>query len=44
MPQAALAANAGTVSAILTSEHTKAQLDEALETFERVARRLGILQ
>jgi glycine C-acetyltransferase len=29
---------------ILTSEHTKAQLDQALETLERVARRLGILQ
>jgi len=32
------------IRAILTSEHTKAQLDEALETFERVAKRLGILQ
>jgi glycine C-acetyltransferase len=32
------------IRAILTSEHTKAQLDEALETFERVARRLRILQ
>ena len=29
---------------ILTSEHTHAQLDQALETLERVARRLGILQ
>jgi glycine C-acetyltransferase len=29
---------------MLTSEHTKGQLDQALETFERVARRLGILQ
>jgi glycine C-acetyltransferase len=29
---------------MLTSEHTKAQLDEALETLERVAKRLGILQ
>jgi len=29
---------------ILTSEHTKAQLDQALETLERVARRMGILQ
>jgi glycine C-acetyltransferase len=28
---------------ILTSEHTKAQLDEALETLERVAKRMGIL-
>ncbi len=31
------------IRAILTSEHTKAQLDQALETLERVARRLGIL-
>jgi glycine C-acetyltransferase len=29
---------------ILTSEHTKAQLDQALETLEKVARRMGILQ
>ena len=29
---------------ILTSEHTKAQLDEALETLERVAKRMGILE
>src|ERR1019366_1400794 len=29
---------------ILTSEHTKAQLDQALETLERVAKRLEILQ
>jgi glycine C-acetyltransferase len=29
---------------ILTSEHTRAQLDQALETLERVARRMGILQ
>jgi len=28
---------------ILTSEHTKAQLEEALETLERVAKRMGIL-
>jgi glycine C-acetyltransferase len=28
---------------ILTSEHTKAQLDQALETIERVAKGLGIL-
>jgi glycine C-acetyltransferase len=28
---------------ILTSEHTKAQLDRALETLERVARRSGLL-
>jgi glycine C-acetyltransferase len=28
---------------MLTSEHTKAQLDEALETLERVGRRMGIL-
>jgi glycine C-acetyltransferase len=32
------------IRAILTSEHTKAQVVEALETFERVAKRLGILQ
>jgi glycine C-acetyltransferase len=32
------------IRAILTSEHTKAQLDQALETFERVAKRLQILQ
>jgi len=32
------------IRAILTSEHTKAQLDRALEVFERVAKRLGILQ
>ncbi|HEV2323009.1 MAG TPA: glycine C-acetyltransferase [Terracidiphilus sp.] len=29
---------------ILTSEHTRAQLDQALETLERVAKRMGILQ
>jgi glycine C-acetyltransferase len=29
---------------MLTSEHTKEQLDQALETIERVARRIGILQ
>jgi len=29
---------------MLTSEHTKAQLDQALETLERVAKQLGILQ
>jgi glycine C-acetyltransferase len=29
---------------ILTSEHTKAQLDRALETLEIVAKRIGILQ
>jgi len=29
---------------MLTSEHTKSQLDEALETLERVAKRMGILQ
>ena len=29
---------------ILTSEHTKAQLDRALEMLERVAKRMGILQ
>lgn len=29
---------------IVTSEHTKAQLDRALETLKRVAKRMGILQ
>jgi hypothetical protein len=29
---------------MLTSEHTRGQLDQALETLERVAKRLGILQ
>jgi glycine C-acetyltransferase len=29
---------------ILTSEHTRAQLDRALETLQRVAKRMGILQ
>jgi glycine C-acetyltransferase len=29
---------------IVTSEHTRAHLDRALETLERVARRMGILQ
>ena len=29
---------------ILTSEHTREQLDQALETLERVAKQLGILQ
>ena len=29
---------------MLMSEHTKAQLDQALETLERVAKRMGILQ
>jgi glycine C-acetyltransferase len=29
---------------MLTSEHTRAQLDQALETLERVAKRMGILQ
>jgi len=29
---------------IVTSEHTTAQLDQALETMERVAKRMGILQ
>ena len=32
------------IRAILTSEHTRAQLDRALETLERVAKRMGILQ
>jgi glycine C-acetyltransferase len=32
------------IRAILTSEHTKAQLDRALETFQRVAKRMGILE
>jgi glycine C-acetyltransferase len=29
---------------MLTSEHTRAQLDRALETMERVAKRMGILE
>jgi len=29
---------------IMTSEHTRAQLDQALETLERVAHRMGLLQ
>ncbi len=29
---------------MVTSEHTRAQLDQALETLERVAKRMGILQ
>jgi glycine C-acetyltransferase len=32
------------IRAILTSEHTKAQLDRALETFQRVAKRMGVLE
>ena len=32
------------IRAIVTSEHTCAQLDQALETMERVAKRMGILQ
>jgi glycine C-acetyltransferase len=28
---------------ILTSEHSKTELDQALETLERVAKRMGIL-
>ncbi len=31
------------IRAILTSEHTPAQLDRALETMERVATRIGVL-
>jgi glycine C-acetyltransferase len=31
------------IRAILTSEHTKPQLEQALDTFERVAKRLGVL-
>jgi glycine C-acetyltransferase len=29
---------------ILTSAHTREQLDRALETLERVAKRMGLLQ
>jgi hypothetical protein len=29
---------------ILTSEHTREQLDRALETLESVAKRMGLLQ
>ncbi|KAA6457204.1 glycine C-acetyltransferase [Acidobacteria bacterium AB60] len=32
------------VRLIVTSEHTRAQLDQALETLERVAHRMGLLQ
>jgi glycine C-acetyltransferase len=32
------------IRAIVTSEHTRAQLDQALETIELVAKRIGILQ
>jgi glycine C-acetyltransferase len=32
------------IRAILISEHTRAQLDRALETMERVAKRIGVLQ
>jgi glycine C-acetyltransferase len=31
------------IRAIVTSEHTKAQLDQALETIEHVAKRMGLL-
>jgi glycine C-acetyltransferase len=31
------------IRAIVTSEHSRAQLDQALETMERVAKRMGIL-
>src|SRR5271157_976506 len=31
------------IRAIVTSEHTRAQLDQALETIEHVARRMGLL-
>jgi len=30
--------------AIVTSEHTRPQLDQALETLRRVAKRMGILE
>ncbi len=32
------------IRCIMTSEHTRAQIDKALETLEQVARRMGILQ
>jgi glycine C-acetyltransferase len=32
------------IRAIVSSEHTRAQLDQALETMELVAKRIGILQ
>ena len=32
------------IRAILTSEHARAQLDRALETLERVAKQMGVLQ
>jgi glycine C-acetyltransferase len=31
------------IRTIMTSEHTREQLDQALETLEKTARRLGIL-
>jgi glycine C-acetyltransferase len=32
------------IRAIMTSEHTRAQIDQALETLEHVAKRLGVLE
>jgi len=32
------------IRAIMTSEHTRGQIDEALDTLEQVAKRMGILQ
>jgi glycine C-acetyltransferase len=32
------------IRVLMTNEYTKGQLDQALETFERVAKRMGILQ
>jgi glycine C-acetyltransferase len=32
------------IRAIMTSEHTRAQLDQALEKMERVAKQMEILQ
>ena len=31
------------IRAIMTSEHTRAQIEQALQTLERVAKRMGIL-
>ncbi|WP_433984522.1 hypothetical protein RBB78_06900 [Tunturiibacter empetritectus] len=32
------------IRTIMTSEHTREQIDQALETFSSVARKIGILQ
>jgi glycine C-acetyltransferase len=32
------------IRTIMTSEHTQAEIDQALEVFSRVAKKMGILQ